>query len=95
MHHKFGSESLAGGGLGLGSGTLGTLLANNTTRKLSIFVQHFRCNVVNVPAGGLASSRLGGGLGLLSLLSALGGSALLLALLDGGLAGSRAGLGAL
>ena len=34
-------------------------------------------------------------LGLLSLLHALGGSALLLALLDGGLAGSRAGLGAL
>jgi hypothetical protein len=50
---------------------------------------------VDLPAGGLASSRLGGGLGLLSLLHALGGSALLLALLDGGLAGSRAGLGAL
>lgn len=76
MHHKFESNSLAGGGLGLGGGTLGTLLANDT-------------------AGGLASSRLGGGLGLLSLLDALGGSALLLALLDGGLAGSRAGLGAL
>lgn len=51
--------------------------------------------VGDVPAGGLASGALCGGLGLLSLLSALGGSALLLALLDGGLAGSRAGLGAL
>ena len=50
---------------------------------------------MNIPAGGLASSGLGGGLGLLSLLDALGGGALLLALLDGGLAGSRAGLGAL
>ena len=95
MHHKFGSNSLAGGGLGLGGGTLGTLLANDTTGKLSVFIQHFQCDEVDVPAGGLASSRLGGGLGLLSLLDALGGSALLLALLDGGLAGSRAGLGTL
>ena len=95
MHHKFGSNSLAGGGLGLGGSTLGTLLANNTTEKLSVFIQHLQCDVVDVPAGGLASSRLGGGLVLLSLLDALGGSALLLALLDGGLAGSRAGLGAL
>lgn len=50
---------------------------------------------LNVPSSGLAGGALGSGLGLLSLLHALGGSALLLALLDGGLAGSRAGLGAL
>ena len=49
----------------------------------------------NVPSSGLAGGALGSGLGLLSLLHALGGGALLLALLDGGLAGSRAGLGAL
>jgi len=50
---------------------------------------------LNVPSSGLAGGALGSGLGLLSLLDALSGGALLLALLDGGLAGSRAGLGAL
>jgi len=49
----------------------------------------------NVPSSGLAGGALGSGLGLLSLLHALGGGTLLLALLDGGLTGSRAGLGAL
>lgn len=49
----------------------------------------------DVPSSALASGALSGSLGLLGLLNALGGSALLLALLDGGLAGSRAGLGAL
>jgi hypothetical protein len=53
------------------------------------------CTPMNIPSSGLAGGGLGSGLGLLSLLHALGGSALLLALLDGGLAGSRAGLGAL
>lgn len=95
MHHKSGSNSLAGGGLGLGGGTLGTLLANNTTENMLVCVEHSQSDVADIPAGGLASSGLGGGLGLLSLLDALSGSALLLALLDGGLAGSRAGLGAL
>lgn len=51
--------------------------------------------VVDIPSSGLASGALGGSFGLLSLLNALGGGTLLLALLDGGLAGSRAGLGAL
>lgn len=51
--------------------------------------------ICNVPAGRLASGALGGGLSLLSLLRALGSGTLLLALLDGGLAGSGAGLGAL
>lgn len=58
-----------------------------TLRRLLVLIHDFQSDVVDVPAGGLASSRLGGGLGLLSLLDALGGSALLLALLDGGLAG--------
>lgn len=50
---------------------------------------------VFVPSGCLASGGLGGGLGLLGLLLALRSGALLLALLDGLLAGGRARLGAL
>ena len=49
----------------------------------------------NLPACGLALCLAGSSLGLLSLLRALGGGALLLALLDGLAAGSRAGLRAL
>jgi hypothetical protein len=59
-----------------------------TLCESSAFIQHFQSDAVDLPAGGLASSRLGGGLGLLSLLDALSSSALVLALLDGGLAGS-------
>jgi hypothetical protein len=95
MHHKLNLYPLAGSGLGLAGSTLGGLLANNTTRHVSISPASGVRVVGNLPAGGLASSGLGGGLGLLSLLRALGGSALLLALLDGGLAGGRAGLGTL
>lgn len=63
---------------------------------LSVFrLSTVGCTLLDVPSSGLAGGALGSGLGLLSLLHALGGSALLLALLDGGLAGSRAGLGAL
>jgi len=47
---------------------------------------------MHIPASGLTCSRLGSSLCLLCLLRALGGSALLLAVLDSLLAGSRAGL---
>ena len=67
-----------------------------TLQILSVFrLSTVDCTLLDVPSSGLAGGALGSGLGLLSLLDALGGGALLLALLDGGLAGSRAGLGAL
>lgn len=81
--------------MGLEAAPLAPCLPTTLQANCQYSFRTSRCDVVDVPAGGLASSRLGGGLGLLSLLDALGSSALLLALLDGGLAGSRAGLGAL
>ena len=51
--------------------------------------------LLGLDLGGLATGTGGGALGLLSLLGRLGSSLLLLALLDGGLAGGGAGFGAL
>lgn len=51
--------------------------------------------LLGLDLGGLATGTGGGALSLLGLLGRLGGSLLLLALLDGGLAGGGAGLGAL
>lgn len=51
--------------------------------------------LLGLDLGGLATGTGGGALGLLSLLRRLGCGLLVLTLLDGGGAGSRAGLGAL